>query len=62
MKRPYRKETNEMKVYIAEILVIPDAKGCKDRLKDDLELTLLESGFSIGNVTLKDAEVVLCED
>jgi hypothetical protein len=51
-----------MKVYIAEILVIPDAKGCKDRLKDDLELTLLESGFSIGNVTLKDAEVVLCDD
>ncbi len=62
MKRPYRKETNEMKVYVAEILIIPDAKGCKDRLKDDLELTLLESGFSIGNVTLKDAEVVLCED
>ena len=51
-----------MKVYIAEVLIIPGIKECKDRLKDDLESTLLESGFSIGNVTLKDAEVVLCED
>ena len=51
-----------MKVYVAEILIIPEINECKDRLKDDLESTLLEGGFSIGNVTLKDAEVVLCDD
>lgn len=51
-----------MKVYIAEMLIVPEEGESKDHIKDDLELTLLENGFSVGSVTLRDAEVVLCED
>ena len=51
-----------VKVYIAEILIIPEESDSKDGICEGLEETLINGGFMIGNVTLKEAEVVLCED
>ncbi len=51
-----------MKVYIAEMLIIPGEKYTKEQVKDELGIALYDTGFAYTNVQLKEAEVVLCED